>query len=207
MPEIPSVIAPDQIQIMAGSNNLSSPGIYYDVEHIVVHPDHSLETNQNDIAMINIKGKIKYSEKIKKIRLQTHPAKVGDSFIMPGWGAVTFESDLVWPGIYSLNETYPHDLYFMKTKSIDNEECKKRTKKWDWELGIALEKDQICVYTEGEGACHGDSGGPLVHYDNGKVRTAGIVSFAEPCAKGYPDVYTRVSFYVKWIRRQTHRKF
>ena len=44
----------------------------------------------------------------------------------------------------------------------------------------------------------GDSGGPLVA--DGKQ--IGIVSFGEPCAVGTPDVFTRVSSYTKWIKKQ-----
>ena len=41
----------------------------------------------------------------------------------------------------------------------------------------------------------GDSGGPLV-VDDVQV---GVVSFGKPCARGVPDVYTRVYNYVDWI--------
>ncbi|KAI8429519.1 hypothetical protein MSG28_000152 [Choristoneura fumiferana] len=55
---------------------------------------------------------------------------------------------------------------------------------------------QICSLTkEGEGACHGDSGGPLVEGSS----VVGVVSWGMPCARGYPDVYTRVYAYRDWI--------
>lgn len=45
-----------------------------------------------------------------------------------------------------------------------------------------------------------DIGGPLANFNNkSKIELVGIVSFGIPCAKGYPDAYTRVSFYVDWI--------
>ena len=43
----------------------------------------------------------------------------------------------------------------------------------------------------------GDSGGPLVA--NNKV--IGIASFVKPCAEGKPDVFTRVSAYLSWIKK------
>ena len=43
----------------------------------------------------------------------------------------------------------------------------------------------------------GDSGGPLVA-DN---KVIGIASFVEPCALGVPDVYTRVSAYLSWMKK------
>ncbi|GBP77386.1 Chymotrypsin-1 [Eumeta japonica] len=55
---------------------------------------------------------------------------------------------------------------------------------------------QICSLTRaGEGACHGDSGGPLIEGDS----LVGIVSWGMPCARGYPDVYTRVFAFKTWI--------
>lgn len=42
----------------------------------------------------------------------------------------------------------------------------------------------------------GDSGGPLV-YNNTQV---GVVSWGTPCAKGKPDVFTRVYTYLDWIK-------
>ncbi|KAL6448595.1 hypothetical protein ACFW04_000459 [Cataglyphis niger] len=47
----------------------------------------------------------------------------------------------------------------------------------------------------GWGTTRGDSGSPLVA--NGTQ--IGIVSFGQPCAVGYPDVYTRVSSFASWI--------
>ncbi|XP_068082918.1 chymotrypsin-like elastase family member 2A [Anabrus simplex] len=51
------------------------------------------------------------------------------------------------------------------------------------------------------GTCVGDSGGPLqCSMEDGHWYLAGITSFGSGCAKpGYPDVYTRLSFYVPWI--------
>lgn len=55
----------------------------------------------------------------------------------------------------------------------------------------------ICAFTGAvhHGMCKGDSGGPLVA-DNTLI---GIVSFGRPCARGYPDGFTRVSTYKQWI--------
>lgn len=60
----------------------------------------------------------------------------------------------------------------------------------------------ICVMTEGgTGACRGDSGGSLIDLEKNQV--CGVVSWGKPCARGKPDVYTRVSGPNRnWIMKQ-----
>ncbi|KAL0268605.1 UNVERIFIED_CONTAM: hypothetical protein PYX00_010473 [Menopon gallinae] len=54
------------------------------------------------------------------------------------------------------------------------------------------------------GTCVGDSGGPLqCSLTDGRWVLAGLTSFGSGCAKpGYPDVYTRLAYYVPWINNQ-----
>ncbi|XP_037087690.1 serine protease 30-like [Pollicipes pollicipes] len=55
----------------------------------------------------------------------------------------------------------------------------------------------------GTDACHGDSGGPLAcRSDDGRWLLTGVVSYGTGCGNELnPGVYTRVGFYVPWIRR------
>ncbi|XP_055381440.1 GATA zinc finger domain-containing protein 10 [Condylostylus longicornis] len=70
---------------------------------------------------------------------------------------------------------------------------------------VKIHKGHLCAgKLNGKGGtCVGDSGGPLQCRltKNGPWILAGITSFGSGCAlEGYPDVYTRTSFYMKWIR-------
>ncbi|XP_068981423.1 chymotrypsin-2-like isoform X2 [Bombus flavifrons] len=54
----------------------------------------------------------------------------------------------------------------------------------------------------GWGTTSGDSGGPLVA-DNEQI---GVVSWGIPCARGRPDVFTRVYSYIDWIKDHIENK-
>lgn len=47
----------------------------------------------------------------------------------------------------------------------------------------------------------GDGGSPLVLKEN--RQQIGIVSWGIICAKGVPDVYTRISAFKSWIQKNT----
>lgn len=62
---------------------------------------------------------------------------------------------------------------------------------------VSFRKNICTLNGKGEGACKGDSGGPLVEVSSGQQ--CGVVSWGVPCAKGAPDVFTRVTAYTDWI--------
>lgn len=55
--------------------------------------------------------------------------------------------------------------------------------------------------TSGRNTCQGDSGGPAMARVKGVWKVAGIVSYADGCARAKkPTVFTRVSYYSDWLR-------
>lgn len=83
---------------------------------------------------------------------------------------------------------------------MSNDECRRRS------IAQALIRDNItlCAYSGkvGVGTCKGDSGGPLVS----NFKLIGISSWGLPCAKGYPDGFTRISEFAEWIDENMHVK-
>lgn len=45
----------------------------------------------------------------------------------------------------------------------------------------------------------GDSGSAMLLEEDGKNYLVGIVSQGIPCAVGYPDIFSRVSYYTDWM--------
>jgi len=89
----------------------------------------------------------------------------------------------------------PNDLQRARLPVISNEECRSK--------GMAVGPREICTLSRlGQGACGGDSGGPLTKGDGELL--IGVVSYGTRiCALDTPDVYTRVSKYVAWIKKYT----
>ncbi|XP_026747806.1 collagenase-like [Trichoplusia ni] len=65
---------------------------------------------------------------------------------------------------------------------------------------------QMCTQGNAWGACTGDVGGPLVikNYFNGTDLLIGVTSLVSPvgCDNGFPNGYTRVTYYLDWILSQ-----
>ena len=90
-------------------------------------------------------------------------------------------------------------MKWVKVPIITNSEC--RNTKLRNQL---ITEDMICAgYANGgKDACSGDSGGPLVCKNGNNAVITGIVSWGIECAlENYPGVYTRVPYFLQWIKK------
>ncbi|KAH3891048.1 elastase-1-like [Dreissena polymorpha] len=71
-----------------------------------------------------------------------------------------------------------------------------------------LSNSQLCVFSHVASACMGDSGGPLVCAMGSEWRLTGVASWisSSTCAPSYPNVYTRLSFYMDWMNTVINSK-
>jgi secreted trypsin-like serine protease len=176
--------APSYYTVVAGTNQLNATNpLRFKVGQIIVHPEYSSSLILNDVALLRLETPIEESEEVQIVGLETEYVDTVRDCVLIGWGRTSY------PG------SIPNDLQFLNERTYPNDECVSR-----WASAHAVYSSQICTLTKvGEGACHGDSGGPLVVVKDDKFSLIALVSWGSPCARGMPDVYTRVASFHEFI--------
>ncbi|KAK4873163.1 hypothetical protein RN001_015192 [Aquatica leii] len=170
-------------RIVAGINKLNEVGVTYLISRYIIHEKWNPVTATNDIAVIKVKTPIQYTTYIKPIRFDATFVPGQAQCVLSGWGFTSY------PGNVS------NDLLYFSGRIVDLVLCQITLA----EAAYPVLNSHICAIGGlGVGACSGDSGGPLVANN----KQVGIVSWALPCALGYPEVYTRISYYYNWIKTQ-----
>ncbi|XP_036150680.1 chymotrypsin-1-like isoform X1 [Monomorium pharaonis] len=167
------------LTVHAGTNYLNVKGFVLEVAIITVHQNYDAYLRINDIALIHLKTPIKYNALVQPINLATSDKNIeGKRCTLSGWGNT------------QIDESIPNNLLEIELLVYPQEDC---ARAW---TDVNVIDSHVCTLTKkGEGACYGDFGGPLV-VDGVQI---GIFSFGNPCALGYPDVYTRVTSFLPWI--------
>ncbi|XP_076308431.1 testisin-like [Tachypleus tridentatus] len=159
----------------------------YNVSH--VFPYNKYRNYDEDIAMMRLSEPVKLSEYVKPICLpQQHEEFEGAECVATGWGKVEYDIKPV------------NILREVGVEIFDNSVCYKA---YYEDFDIPIHRWHVCAGTleGGRGTCFGDSGGPLQCKRGNKWYLAGITSFGSGCGyPGFPDVYTRVSYYINWIK-------
>ncbi|EDV49803.1 chymotrypsin-2 [Drosophila erecta] len=160
------------------------------VKKIIQHERYNPYNNYaNDISLLLVEKPFDFNGinvapvKLPELAYATPQTNAGGEGVLIGWG---------------LNETGGYlqsTLQEVDLKIYSDAECTQR------HAGSTDPRYHICggVDEGGKGQCSGDSGGPLIY--NGQQ--VGIVSWSiKPCTVApYPGVYTKVSQYIDWIRR------
>ncbi|KRX15799.1 Plasminogen -like protein, partial [Trichinella nelsoni] len=160
-----------------------------------VHPLFNNATMEYDVALIKLKRKIPFSNKVLPVCLpsvRNYYPPVNATAFVTGWGRTT-DSD----GSMRLQQV---DVTII--------EAKKCQSMYDSLFGPINTDLMFCAGHEsgGKDSCQGDSGGPLVLYDTetDKWFQYGIVSWGYGCA--HPNmtaVYTIISSHLDWIEATT----
>ncbi|XP_072260880.1 serine protease 57 [Pyxicephalus adspersus] len=177
----------DIVRVVLGAHNLNQPDNFVQVSSIqqsFQHPGYNPNTFQNDLHLLKLNKSANSTPFVKSIRLPGANTDVlpGVSCSVAGWGQV---SDF---------GTLPTALMETDVNVMNRAACNV-----SWQQSIF--NSMICTASPEQrinGFCSGDSGGPLVC----RNRVEGVVSFSGlRCGNPItPDVYTRVSSFVSWIK-------
>jgi len=163
----------------------------YRVRTIIYHNKYNHRTLENDIAILTLETTAHVWVGASPICLDSSSSTyVNQKALVTGWGRLT------------AGGSHSSVLRAVDVTVMSNAQCVEKYRN----TGPEVVKDtNICASDPGKDACKGDSGGPLFTVKsgyNGLVQV-GIVSWGMPCNAqiNSPGVYTRVSKYIKWIRR------
>lgn len=159
------------------------------VKQVIQHYMYNLYSHQFDMALLKLKTKLVFSDKVQKIPLQKPniPVPAGTVAWVAGWGT----NSEIDQGIASVTD----NLRAVNVTVINKEDCSAK-----YGPGLIL-ATMMCAQSLNKDACQGDSGGPLVA-DRTLIAT---VSWGYGCARPeFPGVYSSVSEMYNWI--ETHRQ-
>ncbi|KAJ2686801.1 hypothetical protein IWW39_003388 [Coemansia spiralis] len=183
----------------------------YHVSKVHVHPDLNLDYFDNDIALIKLSKKLKFSTHVQPVKIDTDSIPDGLTVTGIGWGKTSLDS-----------QTTSDVLQAVDLQTGNKELCQKVRGEFDSNDG-----DYICVTTpDGRDTCSGDSGSPLLRRCNadpaqsgstgsGPWVQLGITSYGDNASRdsqlicAAPDgagFYTHAAKYMDFIKKTTGLK-
>lgn len=183
-------LSPFDINVVAGTNVLSTGAPRFNVVRTIPHQSYDPATNDNDVALLEVRDGMPLSVTMKPISPATSSNEErlasGTKLVVTGWGATTqggaTVADLRKVDVPFVTNTACNDVLSYNGKITANMLC----------AGEAL---------GGKDSCQGDSGGPLVWREGDEPRLVGVVSWGEGCAKpGKYGVYANVAKFDSWIK-------
>ncbi|XP_068413875.1 serine protease 44-like [Eschrichtius robustus] len=165
------------------------------VRDIVIHKYFNpVGTVENDIALALLAFPVNFSSNIQPVCLpeKAFMVQAGTECWVTGWGKLD-EREPSQASTLLLQEAELSILRYERCNEVLKEKMESR---FDM-----VKKGAICgTSPTGKDACQGDSGGPLVCQLNDSWVQVGIVSWGIGCGRrGYPGVFTEVSFYKDWV--------
>ncbi|XP_039215675.1 coagulation factor X-like [Crotalus tigris] len=185
------------IKVIVGEVDISrkKTGRLLAVNKIYVHQKFVLATYDYDIALIQLKTPIRFSENVIPACLPT--ADFANQVLMKqDLGTVSGFGRIQEKGRTS------NTLKVVNLPYVDRHVCKLSS-------NFPITENMFCAgyHTLPQDACQGDSGGPHITAYRDTHFITGIISWGEGCAqKGKYGVYTKVSKFIPWIKRIMRQK-
>jgi Trypsin len=178
---------PDQIDVLAGTANLSneSAGQRVQVERVSFEPDYDANQFSYDAALLTLATPLQNVANIQPTQIVSDDTwqaiSTGDSLFVTGWGSTSY-------GGSTVTKLRGVSVDYYTPQDCENEPS----------FIVDLEPGQICATgPNGHDSCRGDSGGPLVVPGGSAAddRLAGIVSSGVGCGSSqFPGIYTEAAY-------------
>jgi len=165
-----------------------------DAAQTIMHPNYDPTTQMNNICLIHLKESLRWTEWVQPLALpeQGQETDPGTLCTVTGWGLTNKDG-------FPKSKLHKADIPI-----IADEECHRAYAGTGTELILDTNGTIFCAGLPEVGTgttCLGDEGGPLICGSDGSVQSIGIVSESLQCGNpAYPDVFTKTSYYVDWIR-------
>ncbi|XP_010361999.1 cathepsin G [Rhinopithecus roxellana] len=176
------------INVTLGAHNIrrrENTQQHITVRRAIRHPQYNQQTIQNDIMLLQLSRRVRRNQNVRPVALPSTQERLrpGTQCTVAGWGLVS--------------QTRRTDtLREVQLRVQRDRQCLRLFRSYDG-------RRQICVgdRRERKAAFRGDSGGPLLCNNVAH----GIVSYGRQSGIP-PEVFTRISSFLPWIRR-TMRSF
>ncbi|KAK9505041.1 hypothetical protein O3M35_009191 [Rhynocoris fuscipes] len=181
-----------KIRVILGDHDqyvtTDAPAIMRAVSTIIRHRNFDLDSYNHDIALLKLRKPVQYTKNISPVCLpQAGLDPSGRHGTVVGWGRTSEGGSLA--GI----------IQEVQVPILTLQQC--RATKY---RPSRITPNMICAGRGIQDSCQGDSGGPLLVNDGDKYQIVGIVSWGVGCGRpGYPGVYTRVTSYLNWVRKNS----
>lgn len=193
-------VSPSNLLVRVGEYNVLDENETHDhtnrrITRVITHVNFDKQSYEYDIAVLRMVRPVDFQPNVIPICLPSNNnLLVGKTGSVTGWGRRS-EFGQISP---ILREVH--------LPIISNQKCMQMYRSSgqnEW-----IPKIFLCAGTANGGAdsCEGDSGGPLVvKSTNGRYSLAGVISWGIGCGdRNRPGVYTRISEFKSWIKRNTN---
>lgn len=155
-----------------------------------LHPQSDIENFRNDIALLQLPIKVKFTPRIQPVKLSANMFSESLPVIAIGTGATkTQATDVSLVLRRAIMQTIPMHMCLQFFPFLESD------------------RETFCAWSSKKSAIYrGDSGGPLVRFDDNTLYGIANFGYSNGSENGLPQVFTFAPLYTKWINRVTGLK-
>ncbi|XP_059141546.1 chymotrypsin-like protease CTRL-1 [Physella acuta] len=181
-------------KVILGQTQLHAhDAVTIDVDFTIRQDDYNNITRQANLALLKLKKKVHYTDKIKPICMLADSLMDATPCYVSGWG------------ITSHKKRQSPRLQYLKVTKLDQYLC---FFLWQVVANGDVDDQNICLdLLSNTDLCYGDVGSPLVCALSNKFYLTGVVSYGDKKCHGdiLPPVTTAVYPFLEWITEKVNR--